>query len=214
MSRGLDYSEVNRGSHPPTSKVEFAANLRKAMEAKGWTQAELARQATKFMKKGEVARYSISCYLSATNIPRPEQLSALAKALGVNQTDLLPARYSPEIVPGSTPVSIKGTGNGLAEIQIKQETTWELALSVARMLEGRKAPIEITAHLSALKHSIPKFNLLDKPEKGSYALEISAVVTIETESQELLPEAVAMRDNFYADLRQLLNKYGVISEGN
>ena len=68
--------------------VAFAKRLQKAMDAKGWSQADLARQASVFLEpKGdkpvEITRDNISKYMNGKMIPRGDRLAAMAKALGV-----------------------------------------------------------------------------------------------------------------------------------
>lgn len=68
--------------------VAFAKRLQKAMDAKGWSQSDLARHASVFLDKGdgqpvEITRDNISKYMNGKTMPRGDRLTALAKALGV-----------------------------------------------------------------------------------------------------------------------------------
>lgn len=65
------------------TKQQFGQRLYSLMMAKGWNQSELARQA-------DLPRDSISTYVRGRTFPTPKSLNALAKALGVTATDLLP----------------------------------------------------------------------------------------------------------------------------
>jgi transcriptional regulator with XRE-family HTH domain len=89
------------------NKKQFAAALRKLMDAMGWHASELARQAG-------LPRDSISVYLNAKSLPTPKNLRALAEALQVSPEELLP-KTSNVPHPFSEPVSemrlVAGTPN-------------------------------------------------------------------------------------------------------
>ena len=91
-----DHSSSGVGEHEDrqsASKAEFAERLRLAMERKGWTVADTARQVSRLL--GEQDKFGsshLSHYLSGRAVPRARYLQALSRALDVRPEDLLPAR--------------------------------------------------------------------------------------------------------------------------
>lgn len=75
--------EVLEHTNRTSTKEEFAKRLYQAMEAKGWTQSQLARYAG-------LNRDAVSTYARARSMPSPESLNKLAKVLDVKAEDLLP----------------------------------------------------------------------------------------------------------------------------
>lgn len=65
------------------TKEEFGRRLYSLFISKGWNQSELAR-------KSGLPRDSISTYVRGRTFPTPKSLRALADALGVEPSDLLP----------------------------------------------------------------------------------------------------------------------------
>lgn len=79
-------------------KKEFGCRLESLMVARGLSQSELARQATKKMANGQMmSRDSVFGYVSGRNIPGALRLQALAAALDVAPGMLLP--NAPEVRP-------------------------------------------------------------------------------------------------------------------
>lgn len=72
------------------ARQAFAHKLKQLMEAKGWHQSELARQAA-------LPRHSVSVYLRGKSLPTSKNLRALADALSV------PIDEFTEITPSMTP---------------------------------------------------------------------------------------------------------------
>ncbi len=65
------------------TKQQFGRRLYQIMLARGWNQSELARQAN-------LPRDSISTYVRGVALPTPKSLKALADALDMQMTDVLP----------------------------------------------------------------------------------------------------------------------------
>lgn len=117
-------------------KAEFARRLERHMNDKGWTQAELARAASQYIPKGEeFRRDNVSVYLNKLALPRPKQLNAIAKALGVTPDDLLPGvRHAGQAMPYSMhPVAEEA---GMAWLQVDMKVKMRTALAVLAMLDG------------------------------------------------------------------------------
>lgn len=65
------------------TKQEFGRRLHRMMIDAGMNQSELARAAN-------IGRYSVSTYINGKTFPTPQSLAALADALNVSVTDILP----------------------------------------------------------------------------------------------------------------------------
>lgn len=144
MARSLSYHNpepeetVSDAAPKEAVKAEFAKRLQAAMVEKGWNQAELARAAAKFTNSGDFGRYSVSCYIRGTTLPRPEHLSALAKALGVAPRDLLPTRGVPSAEKNTPPLDLKDMGDGNVWLRVNQAVTWEVAMQIMQLLKDKK----------------------------------------------------------------------------
>lgn len=121
-------------------RQNFAARLKKLMTAKGWRQADLVREASRFYGK-DFGRYNVSYYLSGRSMPTRDlaRLDALCRALDVTQEELLPdvkiihARGHVYATPFEAR-EIPGTGN--VHLMINQEVPWPLALKIMELLRG------------------------------------------------------------------------------
>lgn len=115
MRSDVFYSDADR--------KRFAERLRAAMDAKGWHQSELARQAG-------LARDSISKYIRGEVLPTPESLTTLGTALGVDALELLP----PQPVPVKSRNSVETTASGKTLLRIEQEVSFATAAKVMALL--------------------------------------------------------------------------------
>lgn len=112
--------------------VELGNRLHKAIADKGWTQAQFAREATKKFGKN-IRRDNVSLYVRGIQLPGPARLSAMCRALGLKEADLL--------IPGSTsksdapPFAVRPLEGNKVWLQINQETDTDLALEIAAMLK-------------------------------------------------------------------------------
>lgn len=121
-------------------KAEFARRLQAAMIEKGWNQSELARRANEHLPKPakgqargkEIGRDSISHYMRGKMMPLPTYLSALAKALGVEPSALLPAR-TPTAGP-SAPYEMKGLPDGRVYLRVSRTLRQATALKIMALL--------------------------------------------------------------------------------
>ncbi|ORE89955.1 hypothetical protein ATO13_23821 [Stappia sp. 22II-S9-Z10] len=114
----------------------FAKRLNEAMVSKGWSQSDLARQASRFLADGKTFhRDNISKYVRAISAPGPVHLSAMARALGMQPNDLLSDTNVPSI-QSSQSIVVQGDvdGEGLAWLKIDRPVSWETAMEVMRLL--------------------------------------------------------------------------------
>ena len=123
--------------------VAFAKRLQKAMDAKGWSQADLARQASVFLEpKGdkpvEITRDNISKYMNGKMIPRGDRLAAMARARGVASADLITTEGITSVAERTPPIGATDTGKGTAWLRVNQEVPWATALKILELLKGEK----------------------------------------------------------------------------
>lgn len=113
------------------AKQQFANRLSKLRQARGWRQAELARQA-------DVLRDSISNYERGQVLPTPHNLEKLAKVFGKKPEDLLP-NATPQhpvarAVIGSS-IEFSLTNPRLAFVKINRWMSSATALKIATILD-------------------------------------------------------------------------------
>ena len=111
----LGASPLTEHSRPPSpdrpdaqhpDKAEFAKRLRAAIERKGWTLSETARQTSDVLGgDAKFGRAHVWHYLNGRAIPRARHLDALSQALQVKPHELL----------GSMPSFSAETGSELSE---------------------------------------------------------------------------------------------------
>ena len=122
----------------------FAQRLTDSMLSKGWTGAELAREASKFAPKSkELGRHLISAYTRGANEPTEANLQYIARALGVKPEDLLPG--------GSSQYATVTSGlDGKTRLVVDAEVNAETALKILGMLREALAKREVPH--KALQH--------------------------------------------------------------
>lgn len=118
--------------------LAFAQRLQQAMLRKGLRQTDLAREATKHMPDGaEIRRDAVSKYIGAKFFPDPVKLTAMAKALGVQSTDLIPPTNAiPAGGEKASLTSIRDMGDGTVWLRINEQVPWPLALKILDLLKG------------------------------------------------------------------------------
>lgn len=139
--RGLAYHTRGDAADLPDNapaeavKIDFAKRLERAMNRKGWNQSELGRQAHMHSVKGNrVGRDDISNYVRAKNLPSPLKLEALAKALGVETTDLLPTRGVPSASDRAPAMDVRDMGDGNVWLRINQAVDRQTGLKIMNIL--------------------------------------------------------------------------------
>lgn len=121
-------------------RAEFSNRLAKILADRGWNQSDLARAAEKHLPKGEhFRRDNVSAYLNKISLPRPRQLVAMAKALGMSPNDLLPSVGSSGRTV-SMPYSMRPVDGvpGRAWLQVDMEVPMSRALAVLSILDDSK----------------------------------------------------------------------------
>ncbi len=119
-------------------RAEFANRLQKAMVDKGWNQSELARRASDHLKEGKVGRDSVSGYIRGVTLPTPPKLAALALALGVEASYLVPARGTQSATQKNPPLDVRAIDEDTVWLRINQAVEWPVALQIMNLLKGPK----------------------------------------------------------------------------
>lgn len=114
------------------TKLEFGKKLVTLMQAKGWSQSELARRA-------EIGRDNVSSYVRGKYFPQPKHLRRLASALAVEPGELMPYglpanTFLPTMEPALEIIQ-SATDQDLVWLRISQELPLEVALQIAAMLK-------------------------------------------------------------------------------
>lgn len=105
----------------------FSQNLRRLAVAKGFNQARLSR-------KAGVPRDCVSKYWNGVVLPYEDYLQALAAALEVKTTDLIPAR---PLSPGGNDypaLDMRDTRDGKYWLRVNKAVPASIALRIARIL--------------------------------------------------------------------------------
>jgi transcriptional regulator with XRE-family HTH domain len=127
------------------ARDEFAARLQTAMDAKGWSQSDLARRCFGTVKDSRgynaaKGRDRISAYLNGISLPEKRTVKQLAAALGVKPDELLPPPVPerPQVVP---------TGPQVVRIEMvrKRDLADIIADLKARGLSVTAQPMELDA---------------------------------------------------------------------
>ncbi|ALA16072.1 hypothetical protein AL346_20480 [Chelatococcus sp. CO-6] len=87
-------------------------------------------------------RSNISAYERAVTLPRTEHLHALAKTLGVNPADLIPARGVASVNTKASPVSMQDLGDGRVWLRVNSTVPWETALEIIRKVKESDEPTD------------------------------------------------------------------------
>lgn len=122
---------VDPGAMAP-GKEAFARKVYQLMLKKGWRQSELAREAG-------LPRDAVSVYLRAQSLPTKGNLAKLAKALGVEPDEILPAQLL--VDQSKIPIfEIRNTDEpGVVLLRVNQEVPLAVALKIAEMLNAKAA---------------------------------------------------------------------------
>lgn len=117
------------------ARAEFAKRLQHLMAKKGWSQADLSREASKFMPgKKEIGRDSISYYVRGMSFPGASRINALARSLGVKPEELVPTRG---VKTAENPsVEVRDLSDGRAWLRVNQAVDWPVAAEILKLLKG------------------------------------------------------------------------------
>jgi len=123
---------------PPASRdkfspeaLEFGRRLQRELVRKQWNQSDLARAAKKFVP--DIERYNISHWVRGQHMPTPVNLDAIARALGVEPTTLIPQGAVNGGAP--SPFSLMTQPDGRVELHINRTVSMETAMKIAALLQ-------------------------------------------------------------------------------
>ena len=128
-------SEISDGAPRDAARAEFARRLSAAMVKKGWNQSELARRASEHSPDKAIGRDVVSTYLRGKALPLPATLQALASALSVDVSDLLPTRGVPSVSQAIPKFDIRDMGEGRTWLRVNKEVSFETALKVMQIIQ-------------------------------------------------------------------------------
>jgi transcriptional regulator with XRE-family HTH domain len=146
-------------------KADFADRLKAAIQRKGWSMSETARQAASFLgDKEKFGRAHVWHYVQGRAVPQFKYLEALSLALEVSPAELMPADLLAERVgpldniettnpdeqsvdrrplshekssePESGLVHVRDYGDGTALLEVSQRVSWDNALAILQILKA------------------------------------------------------------------------------
>lgn len=131
-----------RAHYTSDEKKIFADRLRRIMLERGIKQAELARQASKYLKTA-IGRQMVSSYLSAISVPEEQNMRAIERALDVPNGTLLPRlhRQAPgEGAPAGTSitnhVNVNIVEGGKMHLMLNIEVAQPIGWKIMELLKG------------------------------------------------------------------------------
>jgi transcriptional regulator with XRE-family HTH domain len=133
-------------------KAGFAKRLRGALEEKGWTAGQAAREAQRLVPDRTIGSAHLSHWLNGRVIPSPVYLQALSHALEVSPEELLGEENSKSAPAASTNgaarhtplpahrssglVEVRDLDDGNAWMEIRQGVPWPLAIEILKLLKS------------------------------------------------------------------------------
>lgn len=124
-------------------KAEFARRLQGAMIQKGWNQSELARRASERLPRPSpgqkrhhlIGRDLVSHYIRGKMLPGPVVLEAIASALGLKPSDLMPAGVPAVRAPADViPLEMRGLPDGRLYLRVNRAVSQENAMKIMAIL--------------------------------------------------------------------------------
>jgi transcriptional regulator with XRE-family HTH domain len=130
---------------PKDKLVAFSHRLKRLLDERQWSAAELAREASKFVpethrKNGKpyvIGRHLISAYCRGENEPNRAHLTYIAKALDVEPDSLLPTGpKAPAIQTAQAITSLDGKTRLIVDVEIETP----IAMEVLETIRSALAP--------------------------------------------------------------------------
>jgi transcriptional regulator with XRE-family HTH domain len=134
-------------------RATLASEFRLAMERKGWSISETARQASRFLSDGQrFGRAHVWHYIHGKALPRPHHLRALLSALELEPDSVLARfdigaplaadetarhRAAIRVRPAREPrLGVADAGDGKALLRIEAVVPWPIALVILNELKS------------------------------------------------------------------------------
>ncbi|MCK1742437.1 helix-turn-helix transcriptional regulator [Bradyrhizobium sp. 139] len=128
--------------------IAFAHRLKRLLEERHWSAAELAREASKLVpeshrkndKRHVIGRHLISAYCRGENEPSRAHLTYIAKALGVEPESLLPiAPKAPAIQTAQAITSLDGKTRLIIDVEVDTSVAMEVLATIRSALTPKTA---------------------------------------------------------------------------
>lgn len=129
---------VRKSENTDELKLEVARRIKRLRTDKGWRQAELARRAALFIPDGGFGRSLISKYENAEVLPSVLNATAVARALGVEVSEVLPAADMAEPLPRDT-ADIKPVDTDTVHVRINQRMPAALGYKILMLIKEHEA---------------------------------------------------------------------------
>jgi transcriptional regulator with XRE-family HTH domain len=123
-----------RGAPRDAIAVELGRRISKAMVDRNMNQSDLAREAAKHMPNKKFGRYSTSLYIRGKQIPGPERLRALSRALNIKEVELLPNRGVSPAESRTPPLDMRLLEDGNVWLRVNQSVPQDVAMKVLALL--------------------------------------------------------------------------------
>jgi len=132
-------SDMPAGAPKEAVRAEFGRRIQVRLTERGWSQSDLAREASKHMPgKKNLSRDNVSNYVRGVQIPGPLRMRAICAALGVDQTMLLPPQAIQSVDDKAPPLQATTLSDGRMFLQINQVTTLDVAMKIMALLGTEK----------------------------------------------------------------------------
>lgn len=139
MARQRFYVSDGEPTKADPQAVAFARRLNQLLLSKGWKQSDLVRAAQVHMPDGQTfGRHLVSSYMRGRHMPNRVNIEAMAQALGVPVTDLVPEGAA--VVVGHTDRAIQVTmsSSGMARLKLDMELPSNIALQIMALANGAR----------------------------------------------------------------------------
>jgi hypothetical protein len=133
-------------------EAALAVQLQRAMDRKGWSISETARQTSRFLPDGErFGRAHVWHYVRRRVVPRPHHLEALARALDIEPPSPVEAAVpmrrmgqprprasaaSDAASPRAPSIHVTQMSDGTAFLSLRAVVPWEMAIKVLGLLKN------------------------------------------------------------------------------
>ena len=124
-------------------RAEFSRRLRLHMNRVGWTNAEMARQATAHLltpalgkRRRIIGRDSVGSWVEGNTMPGPDYLAAAAAALGIERAELVPEKDEDPTKRRFPSMAMNSEGKGYAWLRINRRVTMDTALKIISMIDS------------------------------------------------------------------------------
>lgn len=131
---------VRKTENTEARRADVAARIRRLRTARGWRQAELARQAALHMPEGNFGRSLVSKYENAEVLPSVVNVAAMAKALGVSPEEVMPSNPAiSEAMPLGVKADATVVDSDTVHVRVNQRLPAALGYKILMMIHEHEA---------------------------------------------------------------------------